>query len=64
MVAERSDLVDAIKKLPTRQAAALVLRYFHGYSNREIATALGIPEQTVASRLSAARKHLQAVLGR
>lgn len=64
VVAERSDLVDAIKKLPTRQAAALVLRYFHGYSNREIATALGIPEQTVASRLSAARKHLQAVLGR
>ena len=63
-VAARSDLVNAIKKLPTRQAAALVLRHFHGYSNREIATALGIPEQTVASRLSAARKHLQAVLGR
>jgi len=63
-VAERSDLVTAIQKLPTRQAAALVLRHFHGYSNREIAAALGIPEQTVASRLSAARKHLQAVLGR
>jgi len=63
-VAERSDLVDAMKKLPTRQAAALVLRHFHGYSNREIAAALGIPEQTVASRLAAARKHLQAVLGR
>ena len=63
-VAERSDLIKAIKKLPTRQAAALVLRHFHGYSNREIAAALGIPEQTVASRLSAARKHLQAVLGR
>ena len=64
VVAERSDLVDAIKKLPTRQAAALVLRHFHGYSNREIAAALGIPEPTVASRLSAARKHLQAILGR
>ena len=63
-VAERSDLVTAIQKLPTRQAAALVLRHFHGYSNREIAAALGIPEQTVASRLSAARKHLEAVLGR
>ena len=63
-VAERSDLIKAIKKLPTRQAAALVLRHFHGYSNREIAAALGIPEQTVASRLAAARKQLQGVLGR
>jgi RNA polymerase sigma-70 factor (ECF subfamily) len=63
-VAERSDLFEAVKKLPTRQAAALVLRHYHGYTNREIASALGIPEQTVASRLGAARKHLQAVLGR
>ena len=63
-LAERSDLIKAIKKLPTRQAAALVLRHFHGYSNREIAAALGIPEQTVASRLAAARKQLQGVLGR
>jgi RNA polymerase sigma-70 factor (ECF subfamily) len=53
-----------MKKLPTKQAAALVLRHYHGYSNREIAAALGVPEQTVASRLAAARKHLQAVLGR
>lgn len=64
MVAERSDLVDALRKLPTRQAAALVLRHFHGYTNREIAAALGIPEQTVASRLAAARQQLQAVLRR
>ena len=63
-LAERSDLIRAIKKLPTKQAAALVLRHYHGYSNREIASALGVPEQTVASRLAAARKQLQAVLGR
>ncbi len=63
VVAERSDLLAAMKKLPTKQAAALVLRHYHGYSNREIAAALGVPEQTVASRLAAARKHLQAVLG-
>jgi RNA polymerase sigma-70 factor, ECF subfamily len=62
--AQRSDLVKAMKKLPTKQAAALVLRHYHGYTNREIATALGIPEPTVASRLAAARKQLQAVLGR
>ncbi len=63
-VAERSDLFQAMKKLPAKQAAALVLRHYHGYSNREIAAALGVPEQTVASRLAAARQHLQAVLGR
>jgi RNA polymerase sigma-70 factor (ECF subfamily) len=64
VAAARSDLFAAMKKLPTKQAAALVLRHYHGYSNREIAAALGVPEQTVASRLAAARKHLQAVLGR
>jgi RNA polymerase sigma-70 factor, ECF subfamily len=63
-LAERSDLVKALKKLPPKQAAALVLRHYHGYSNREIAAAIGVPEQTVASRLAAARKQLQAVLGR
>ena len=62
VVAEKSELVRAMKKLPTKQAAALVLRFYHGYTNREIAAALGVPEQTVASRLAAARKHLQAVL--
>ena len=64
LVAERSDLLDAMRKLPPKQSAALVLRHYHGYSNREIAAALGVPEQTVASRLGAARKHLQAVLRR
>jgi RNA polymerase sigma-70 factor, ECF subfamily len=61
-LAERSDLIRALRKLPTKQAAALVLRHFHGYSNREIAASLGVPEQTVASRLTAARKQLQVVL--
>ena len=64
LVAERSAVFQAMKKLPPKQAAALVLRHYHGYTNREIAAALGVPEQTVASRLAAARKHLQAVLDR
>ena len=61
-LAERSDLIRALRKLPTKQAAALVLRHFHGYSNREIAASLGVPDQTVASRLTAARKQLQVAL--
>jgi RNA polymerase sigma-70 factor (ECF subfamily) len=61
-LAERSDLIRELRKLPTKQAAALVMRHFHGYSNVEIAAALGVPEQTVASRLAAARKRLQVAM--
>lgn len=61
-MAERSDLVKALRGLPAKQAAAIVLRHYHGYSNREIATALGVPERTVASRLAAARGRLNGTL--
>ena len=62
-LAERSDLIRELRKLPTKQAAALVMRHYHGYTNREIAAALGVAEQTVASRMTAARKQLQVTLG-
>ena len=61
-LAERSDLVRELRKLPTKQAVALVMRYYHGYNNREIAAALGVAEPTVASRMAAARKQLQVTL--
>ena len=58
-LALRSDLLRALRGLPPRQAAALVLRHYHGYSNREIGLALGVPERTVASRLIRARSRLR-----
>ncbi len=61
-LAERSDLVQALRKLPPKQAAAIVLRHHHGYTNREIAAALDIPERTVASRLAGAKERLRKVL--
>lgn len=62
-LAERSDLIGALRRLPAKQAAAIVLRHHHGYTNREIAAALGIPERTVASRLAAAKERLRRLLG-
>jgi len=59
---ERSDLFQALSKLPPKQAAAIVLRHHHGYTNREIAAALDIPERTVASRLAGAKDRLRKVL--
>jgi RNA polymerase sigma-70 factor, ECF subfamily len=62
-LAERSDLIRALRRLPPKQAAAIVLRHHHGYTNREIGAALGIPERTVASRLAAAKTRLRQELG-
>jgi len=56
------DLLRELRRLPPRQAAAIVLRHVHGYTNREIAAALGVPESTVATRLMTARRTLQARL--
>jgi RNA polymerase sigma-70 factor (ECF subfamily) len=60
--AETSDLFKALGKLPAEQAAVIMLRHYHGYTNREIAFALGAPESTIASRLAKAKERLRAEL--
>jgi RNA polymerase sigma factor (sigma-70 family) len=57
------DLLRELRRLPAKQAAAVVLRHLHGYTNREIAAALGVPESTVATRLMTAKATLRARLG-
>jgi RNA polymerase sigma-70 factor, ECF subfamily len=57
------DLLCELRRLPAKQAAAIVLRHLHGYTNREIAAALGVPESTVATRLMMAKRTLRARLG-
>jgi RNA polymerase sigma-70 factor (ECF subfamily) len=59
---DAGELARALRRLPPKQAAAIVLRHYHGYTNREIGTALGIPERTVASRLAAAKERLRREL--
>jgi RNA polymerase sigma-70 factor, ECF subfamily len=61
--ATRSDLLDALRALPPKLAAAIVLRHVHGYNNREIATALGVSERTVGTRLRQAGSRLRDALG-
>jgi RNA polymerase sigma-70 factor (ECF subfamily) len=62
-IATQPDLLGALRMIPPKLAAAIVLRYYHGYNNREIAAALGVSERTVGSRLRQASERLRGVLG-
>lgn len=62
---ERCDfgsLSRAVNALPEKYREILLLRYGEEYGNREIATMLGIPESTAASRLMRARNMLRKML--
>jgi RNA polymerase sigma-70 factor, ECF subfamily len=63
-LAVHRDLRDALAKLPPKQAATIVLRHYHGYTNRTMAVLMGVPERTVASRLAGAKRRLRVSLGR
>ncbi|TMF20873.1 MAG: RNA polymerase sigma factor, partial [Chloroflexi bacterium] len=60
--ATRPDLLTALRQLPPKLAAAIVLRHYHGYNNREIAAALGVSERTIGTRLKQAGEQLRAQL--
>ena len=55
-------LMAALRRLSVHDAALVVLRHHQGYSNRQIAAALRIPESTVSSRLIAAKNRLRTIL--
>jgi RNA polymerase sigma-70 factor, ECF subfamily len=59
-------LVDAVRqaigRLPAAQRRAVELAYFEGFSQRELASALGIPEGTAKSRLRLAQTKLSVWL--
>lgn len=56
-------LYEAIARLPEKLRVAVVLFYFQDMDTAATAKAIGIPEGTVKSRLSKARKLLKEVLG-
>ena len=65
---ENEPLWQALRALPPRQRAVIVLRYYEGLSEGEIAAALGVSAGTVKSQASKAmatlRLRLDAVEGR
>lgn len=50
--AERAGLLDELSRLPARQRAAIVLRFYEDLSDADIATALGCRIGTVRSSIS------------
>jgi RNA polymerase sigma-70 factor (sigma-E family) len=61
--AEHQAVVDALSALPPRQREVLVLRYYGGLSEAEIADATGISRGTVKSTASRALDAVAKVMG-
>ncbi|HSJ55542.1 MAG TPA: sigma-70 family RNA polymerase sigma factor [Anaerolineae bacterium] len=58
----RQEMLAAIDALGEKHRLVVILRYYAGLSNEEIAEVLSIPSGTVRSRLHMARKRLKKVL--
>ncbi|WP_395297550.1 SigE family RNA polymerase sigma factor [Kitasatospora hibisci] len=56
---QREALMQALRRLPARQRAAVVLYFFEDMSHAQVATALGTREGTVRSQLSRALAKLR-----
>lgn len=58
----QKELLDTVMKLPRKYRVPIYLFYYEEYSIRDIADILGIPENTVKTRLLRAKKQLRAFL--
>ena len=59
---DTSDVLEAVRTLPTPDRYAVYLYYYEGYGIKDIGKLLKEPDGTISSRLSRARKKLKALL--
>ena len=59
---EKAAVMRAVQRLPAVFRETILLHYYQGLGIAEIAQALDLPEGTVSSRLSRARKKLEGLL--
>ena len=59
---EMIDLNRALARLNSKQREVILLRYYQGFSETEIACILGLSQSSVAGRLKRAKEQLQALL--
>lgn len=59
---EYGELYDALERLNPGLKSVIVLKYFYGYSDSQIAGILGIPQGTVRSRLHQGKLKLRSDL--
>lgn len=59
---EKADLMEAVSQLSASFKEVILLHYYQGFGIAEIAAMLDLPEGTISSRLSRARKKLESML--
>ena len=60
--ARRAEVRAALKDLPEAQRQALLLAYFGGYTQREVAALMGVPLGTVKTRMAAGMRKMKEAL--
>jgi RNA polymerase sigma-70 factor (ECF subfamily) len=58
----RAEVRSALQELPAAQREALLLAYFGGYTQREVAALVGVPLGTVKTRMAAGMRKMNAAL--
>ncbi|MBO0732409.1 MAG: sigma-70 family RNA polymerase sigma factor, partial [Acidimicrobiaceae bacterium] len=61
-IVDRRLLLDQLRKLPTRQREAVVLRYLADLPASEVALAMGLSDETIKTHLDRGLAHLRSAL--